>query len=384
MAGVPKLRNASTAGYYDGTVNSVGQPHGRGLAEFDDGTRYEGDFWDGEVDGLAIGSAPHGGTFEGRFERGQLHGLAKYVWSNGKVYRGQWVHGKRSGAGECVDAAGVRYSGEWRDDKPHGQGTYTWPCGTRHTGAFVAGKPEGWGVRIDTKEHVTEVGVWKEGERDGHIHARKRSSDGTLCMVLQACWAKGVLVNADADHTLYVLGPQGERRCTITTKLNRNARLHGDSVVTLATSRRRCAVEWDNGRLAGGTGRPRKMPRAMPPPPRPQAVHPTPVVATVANVAQPVARPVVATGAAVSEAEHAALRRDRDHLWREHEALRNEEHAVRTERNRLELEVRALRAACPQETTSRAQAAVELTLGLRPPAPPTNDGAKRPRCFVGP
>ena len=77
MAGVPKLRNASTARCYDGTVNSAGQPHGRGVAEFDDGTRYEGDFWDGEVAGLAIGSAPHGGTFEGRFARGQLPRLGQ-------------------------------------------------------------------------------------------------------------------------------------------------------------------------------------------------------------------------------------------------------------------------------------------------------------------
>ena len=44
--------------------------------------------------------------------------------ANGDKYEGQWKDGQANGLGTCVYANGDIYEGQFKDDKRHGQGTY--------------------------------------------------------------------------------------------------------------------------------------------------------------------------------------------------------------------------------------------------------------------
>ena len=49
-----------------------------------------------------------------------------YLWENGTKYMGEWKDGEFHGQGTMTYHDGRKYVGEWKNGKRHGQGTYTW------------------------------------------------------------------------------------------------------------------------------------------------------------------------------------------------------------------------------------------------------------------
>lgn len=91
---------------YTGSVNSKGEPSGKGAMFFRDGSSYTG-----------------------RWKDNFANGKGTMRYSDGSVYVGQWVNNKREGKGEFFCYDGTYYRGAWKDDTPHGRGKITLPCG---------------------------------------------------------------------------------------------------------------------------------------------------------------------------------------------------------------------------------------------------------------
>ena len=68
-----------------------------------------------------------------------MHGRGVFEWSNGFRYEGELRDGKQYGYGTYMGANGERYEGGWREGRPHGQGTYVQGDGTTYEGAWRDG-----------------------------------------------------------------------------------------------------------------------------------------------------------------------------------------------------------------------------------------------------
>ena len=166
---------------YTGTFDN-GKRHGKGSLEPSkpDGTRYVGDWVDGEISGLgevknypvkmeleAHNATPHPegqepccGLYEGQVRNGIPWGKQGYVrYSDGSEYLGEWINGKRNGYGKHVMpnldeyegkfVGGLRcgygrllctngesYFGNWKDNHFSGEGQRNAADGTQEIGAF--------------------------------------------------------------------------------------------------------------------------------------------------------------------------------------------------------------------------------------------------------
>lgn len=166
---------------YTGTFKN-GKRHGKGSLEPSkpDGTRYVGDWVDGEISGLgevknypvkmedeAHNATPHpegqepcSGLYEGQVRNGIPWGKQGYVrYSDGSEYLGEWINGKRNGYGKhvmpnldeyegkfvgglrcgfgrLICTSGENYFGNWKDNHFSGEGQRTAADGTQEVGNF--------------------------------------------------------------------------------------------------------------------------------------------------------------------------------------------------------------------------------------------------------
>ena len=60
----------------------------------------------------------------------------KYVWDDGTKYVGDWRDGNFNGQGTLTYANGDRYIGEWKNGKKHGTGSYSYANGDKCFGRY--------------------------------------------------------------------------------------------------------------------------------------------------------------------------------------------------------------------------------------------------------
>ena len=84
-----------------------------------DGKVYKGQ-WNkrtGEREGVGIQFWPDGSKYEGQWEQGQANGRGRMTHSNGDVYEGAWVRDKANGFGVFIDVVSeAKYEGYWLED----------------------------------------------------------------------------------------------------------------------------------------------------------------------------------------------------------------------------------------------------------------------------
>ena len=68
-------------------------------------------------------------AYEGDFFDGVMDGIGTYYFASGTKYHGQWVNGKKQGKGKFIFANGDIYDGDIANDKMHGFGTFTFKNG---------------------------------------------------------------------------------------------------------------------------------------------------------------------------------------------------------------------------------------------------------------
>ena len=87
-----------------------------------DGSYYEGDFDNGEINGFGFRFfASTGNSYSGEFHAGEIHGQGVMHYADGSTYEGEWENWKLNGKGTFIYASGpwkgCRYEGEFVKNK---------------------------------------------------------------------------------------------------------------------------------------------------------------------------------------------------------------------------------------------------------------------------
>lgn len=103
--------------HYIGQVSDK-KANGYGIAVFDTGSRYEGEWVNNLRQGEGAFYWPDGEFYKGEYDNDLRNGLGTYYWPNGEKYIGQWKDDQRNGEGIFYDKDGkIITSGIWKKDK---------------------------------------------------------------------------------------------------------------------------------------------------------------------------------------------------------------------------------------------------------------------------
>ncbi|MEW5922004.1 MAG: hypothetical protein AB1796_13885 [Bacillota bacterium] len=80
------------------------------------------------------------GSYTGGEKAGIPHGYGTIVWPDGTVYQGEWHEGQMEGEGEIRWPSGSRYVGRWQEGMMHGPGTIYLPGGAAISGNWQYGR----------------------------------------------------------------------------------------------------------------------------------------------------------------------------------------------------------------------------------------------------
>ena len=149
---------------FDGETRD-GYAHGMGVARFEGGYTFEGEFaYDSVVSGLL--TFFDGMTFEGEFYNRQFH-YGTRTHPNGQIYIGSFYNNLSGGQGRLYFPNGQVHVGEFSNSQPNGHGTRYWPDGHVFVGGFRDSQPHGHG-RVYFPNGNTHEGAVYNGQPHGH------------------------------------------------------------------------------------------------------------------------------------------------------------------------------------------------------------------------
>ncbi|XP_032229663.1 MORN repeat-containing protein 1 isoform X2 [Nematostella vectensis] len=119
-----------------------GELHGNGVMKYGDGSQYEGEWMNNRREGSGKLMEKDGSVYEGSFHEHKKHGEGKMIYINGDVYEGDWVKDLRQGHGIIKQEDGTLYAGQWWGDEFHGEGSMVHCSGMAYEGLWVSGRPE--------------------------------------------------------------------------------------------------------------------------------------------------------------------------------------------------------------------------------------------------
>lgn len=122
-----------------------GKANGPGI-KYQNGTRLEGNFVKGVLQGNGSETWTNGVTHKGNFKEGAKHGTGKFEGPDKSHYEGEVLCGEIHGKGRYWVEGVKEYIGEWKANQPDGQGVFKYKDGSKYTGTFVKGKKHGFGV----------------------------------------------------------------------------------------------------------------------------------------------------------------------------------------------------------------------------------------------
>ncbi len=109
--------------------------------KFPSGSRYHGEFHNGQLQGHGTFHFSDGKKYVGNFYKSQFSGMGKLFLLNGSVYEGSFKQSKRAGFGTLTLPNSDKYIGEWKDDKLHGKVKFLSHENWSFTGKWLRGKP---------------------------------------------------------------------------------------------------------------------------------------------------------------------------------------------------------------------------------------------------
>ncbi|XP_042199700.1 MORN repeat-containing protein 1 isoform X2 [Callorhinchus milii] len=138
---------AATGNTYYGEFKE-GEVLGFGVMKYADGSQYDGEFHYGVRIGHALLMDSHRQTYRGSFHNDKKHGEGEMSYENGDHYQGDWVLDQRQGHGVLHCADGSVYEGQWRNDLFNGQGCMTHCSGIVYDGMWINGRPAAMATKI--------------------------------------------------------------------------------------------------------------------------------------------------------------------------------------------------------------------------------------------
>ena len=156
--------------------------NGNGIIAYADGSKYEGQFKNGNIEGKGTWYYPNGDKYIGGFTNNYQHGEGIIIKEDGSKIKGVWKEGEYIGRtaiqfgkegcheGDCSNGKGVyvyengaaKYEGQFYDGLPHGQGTCIYDNGEKYTGEWQDGSFNGDGT-LYLVDGTTVTGIWKDG-----------------------------------------------------------------------------------------------------------------------------------------------------------------------------------------------------------------------------
>ncbi|MEM6263626.1 MAG: hypothetical protein AAGI38_14025 [Bacteroidota bacterium] len=170
---------------YEGEL-LAGIPHGQGMADFEDGRTFQGNWEQGQFAGQGRLTVPEQYEDQGNFSQNLPEGNGLMKWNDGRSYSGDWKKGLPDGQGIYLLADGSQYTGAWKSGVPDGNGAFfaernqnyrlspngdkgkplVWTAGSRYNGNLKNGIPEGQGI-MSWADGRTYNGTWKAGKPSG-------------------------------------------------------------------------------------------------------------------------------------------------------------------------------------------------------------------------
>jgi hypothetical protein len=142
--------------------------HGHGIFYMGDGSTYEGEFYEGEIQGIGLRRWPDGTTYSGQFVKGEMYGEGVYLSAKGEKYEGEFRDNKRWGKGELTHANHDFYQGDFVAHKPNGHGKMVYASnGNSYEGGWQDGLSHGIGILFDAQKKKIYEGEWENGQREG-------------------------------------------------------------------------------------------------------------------------------------------------------------------------------------------------------------------------
>ena len=89
---------------------------------------------------MLIKGPPKRTDIESAGRQQDYQGKGTLTWPDGSRYEGDFYNGHLQGEGTFTWPDGSSYKGEWLNDLPQGQGVFTWPDGSQYEGEWEEGK----------------------------------------------------------------------------------------------------------------------------------------------------------------------------------------------------------------------------------------------------
>lgn len=91
----PVIYTYASGERYEGYLDILRKKHGKGIAFFVNGDRYDGEFLDGKYHGKGVFSFANGDKQEGYWNENELHGKSLYTFANGERREYYYLYGKK-------------------------------------------------------------------------------------------------------------------------------------------------------------------------------------------------------------------------------------------------------------------------------------------------
>ena len=148
--------------------------HGKGIYRSKNGDMYEGDYMNGERTGQGIFTYADTMKYVGQFKKGLKDGFGTLTWADGSLYEGYWVEDNAHGRGKLTLAIGYVYDGEWADGQMNGEGVILLSDGTKFKGHFKNGMKNGKGVE-ETADGTRFEGFFVNDQKEGPYVEKDRT-----------------------------------------------------------------------------------------------------------------------------------------------------------------------------------------------------------------
>ena len=149
----------SKGNYYFGEWKN-NKIEGKGEIIIDGIESYKGNFKENKKNGKGVENYKNYDVYIGDFKENQKNETGKYIFSNGDIYKGDFINSKIEGEGKIKFNDGKIYEGNFKNGKINGKGELNYNNGIKFKGEFKENKKEGIG-EYNWPNGMAFKGKWK-------------------------------------------------------------------------------------------------------------------------------------------------------------------------------------------------------------------------------